>query len=68
MEKDKQGAYVRELEQKNDDLERGQRYFFLYLSSICKSHNYLGCDNGDRRELLLRALSPTKVYRGVHIC
>lgn len=25
IDKDKQGVYIRELEQKNDDLERGQR-------------------------------------------
>lgn len=25
IDKDKQGDYIRELEQKNDDLERGQR-------------------------------------------
>lgn len=26
IDKDKQAVYIRELEQKNDDLERGQRY------------------------------------------
>lgn len=28
IDKDKQAVYIRELEQKNDDLERGQRYYF----------------------------------------
>lgn len=29
-EKDKQATYIRELEQKNDDLERGQRYYYTF--------------------------------------
>lgn len=31
VEKDKQNLYIRELEQKNDDLERGQRYVYLII-------------------------------------
>ncbi|XP_049868814.1 nuclear distribution protein nudE-like 1 isoform X2 [Pectinophora gossypiella] len=34
MEKDKQGIYIRELEQKNDDLERGQRVISESVSCI----------------------------------
>lgn len=34
IEKEKQAVYVRELEQKNDDLERGQRYYFYYFFVI----------------------------------
>lgn len=33
IEKEKQAVYVRELEQKNDDLERGQRYHHLKISA-----------------------------------
>ncbi|CAG9584662.1 unnamed protein product [Danaus chrysippus] len=34
MEKEKQATYIRELEQKNDDLERGQRYISESVSCI----------------------------------
>lgn len=40
IDKDKQGVYIRELEQKNDDLERGQRYGHLISFQLCY-HSYI---------------------------